>query len=177
MTTQRREPIMAQTGEASAELVRVPLSDCPAVPIFLTNSAMEDWLAAHGVKVKPDHAGRPSIDLVTAYRLQAEAVAQAEAEQAQRQAAAERLTEEVDKAQRKRQELYEKTYLANLPPNGAAASTIALGEARQAAWKAIQKAERWLDPAVAQRLGPVSLDGLPGHPGFHMMNITILPPD
>lgn len=168
---------MARNVEGLAALVRVPLADCPYIPIYLNNAALGDWLTAHGVEVKPDHAGRPSIDLATAYRLQAESVAQAEAEQAQRQAAAERLTEEVDKAQRKRQELYEKTYLANLPPNGAAASTIALGEARQAAWKAIQKAERWLDPAVAQRLGPVSLDGLPGHPGFHMMNITILPPD
>ena len=163
---------MARTNDPAA-LARVPLSDVPAVPIFSRNGQVFEWLKARGVEVKPDHADRPSITLADAYRLQAESVAENEAEQARRQAAAENMSAQIDKAQQRRQELYAKTYLANLPAG--IASTMALTEARQAAWVAVRSAEKHLPPEVAQRLGPVSLDGLPGNPGFHMMNITMLP--
>lgn len=156
-----------------AALIRVPLSDVPAIPIFFRFDALEKWLHDQGVEVKPDHADRPSIDLATAYRLQAESVAGYEAEEARRQAAAEKLADQVDKAQRRRQEVYTKAYLAALPAAGM--STMGLTEARQRAWVAALSAEKNLPPEVAQRLGPVSLDGLPGAPASHMAGGTLLP--
>lgn len=170
---------MARTTTDPATLIRVPIADCPYIPIYL-GSGLHEWFKANRVEVQPDYADRPSIDLPTAYRLKAEAEAFSEAEGKRRQAAAEKLTEDVDNAQRRRQEVYSKTYLANLPAGtggNTLASTIALTEARQAAWIAVRAAEKHLPPEVAQQLGPVSLDGLPGNPGFHMMNITLLPPE
>lgn len=166
---------MARNTDDLAALIRVPLSDCPAVPIFLRYDALQEWLDEHRVEVKPDHADRPSIDLATAYRLHAESVAEYEAEEARRRAAAEKLAADVDKAQRRRQEVYSRAYLAALP--GAGMSTMGLTKARQDAWLAVRAAEKNLPQEVAQRLGPVSLDGLPGAPGFHMMSGTMLPDD
>lgn len=166
---------MARSNDDPAALIRVPLSDCPAIPIFHRYDALAAWLDARGVEVKPDHADRPSIDLATAYRLQAESVAEYEAEEARRQAAAEKLAAQVDKAQRRRQEVYSKAYLAALPAAGM--STMGLTTARQKAWLAVRAAEKHLPPEVAQRLGMVSPDGLPGAPDFHMMSGTLLPDD
>jgi len=166
---------MARSTDDLAALIRVPLAECPAIPIFLRTSALAEWLAANGVDVKPDHAGRPSIDLPTAYRLQAEAEAGIKAEDARRRAAADKLAAQVDKAQQHRQDTYVKAYLAALPATSG--STHGLTEARQKAWRAVRAAERNLSPEVAQRLGPVSLDGLPGAPSFHMLGGTLLPPE
>lgn len=166
---------MARSSDDPAALVRVPVAECPAVPIFLTNAGLAEWLAARGVEVKPDYAGRPSIDLPTAYRLQAEGEAGVKAEEARRRAAAAALGAQVDKAQQHRQDTYVKAYLAALP--NTSGSTHGLTEARQKAWRAVRAAERNLSPEVAQRLGPVSLDGLPGAPSFHMLGGTLLPPE
>ncbi|CAL8980362.1 hypothetical protein PROP_03140 [Propionicimonas sp. T2.31MG-18] len=167
---------MARTPSINlAELVRVPLADVPGIPHFILNSALNDWLRAKRVVVKPDHAGRPSVDLPTAYRIQEEMEAETAAEEARRQAQAEKLADAVAEAQRRRQEVYTAAYLAcGLNHSAGFAQVI---DARKAAWKAVAKAEAGMPAEVARQLGAVSIDGLPGAQNFPMMNLTLVDPE
>lgn len=83
--------------------MHVPLSEVRGVPTFLSWENLQRWLADHKVDVQEDWGGRPSVDLPTAWRLKAEADADAariEAEQRKRQehdAAVQAATQELKK--------------------------------------------------------------------------------
>lgn len=152
---------MARTPSINlAELVRVPLADVPCFPHFLRFDLQQDWIRSKRVEIKPDWAGRPSIDLPTAYRLQAENEADMAADEARRRAEAEKLDAAVTNAQERRQKIYTEAYLANLP--GGTLSDGRMNEVRKQAWLAVYKAEKGLAPEIAMRLGGVSQNGLPG---------------
>jgi hypothetical protein len=48
------------------------------MPVFIAGPDFSAWCAAHQVSIEPDHLGRPSVDVPTAYRPRAEADEQAE---------------------------------------------------------------------------------------------------
>ena len=66
-----------QTSPSSTCMHRIPVDDV-AMPVFLTGPDFTAWCEAHQVSIEPDHLGRPSVDVPTAYRLWAEADEQAE---------------------------------------------------------------------------------------------------
>jgi hypothetical protein len=49
-----------------------------AMPMFVSGPDFTEWCEAHQVEILPDHLGRPSVDVATAYRLRAEADEHAE---------------------------------------------------------------------------------------------------
>jgi len=60
-----------QTSTSPACLCRIPVDEV-AIPTFATGVELADWAEAHGVSIEPDHLGRPSVDVPTAYRLRHE---------------------------------------------------------------------------------------------------------
>jgi hypothetical protein len=48
------------------------------MPVFISGPDFTAWCEAHEVVIEPDHLGRPSVDVATAYRLRAEADEHAE---------------------------------------------------------------------------------------------------
>lgn len=74
------------------------------------DAALNAWCVEHDVEVLPDYAGRPSVDLPTAYRLHAEA---AEASRVSQEAFAERKAREAEAAaaeMQRRREIWQTTY-------------------------------------------------------------------
>jgi hypothetical protein len=131
-------------------MCRVPITDA-AVPTFSTEAEFTTWTRANRVEVAPDHIGRSSIDLPTAYRLHADASARAEAHA---RAEAERIAR--DKAElAAAQDLRQSTYMAALAK--ARSSRKNHHEASQKAWDAVAKVESNTPDRIRHRLAGVSV--------------------
>ena len=75
LTKVQPDPMTRQTS--SSCMCRIPVDEA-AIPGFSTGDELAEWCRAHGVTIEPDHLGRPSVDVPTAYRLRAESDAQSE---------------------------------------------------------------------------------------------------
>jgi hypothetical protein len=64
---------MARHDTPSSTCMHRIAVDEVAMPLFVDGEQLADWCAAHGVEIRADHLGRPSVDVPTAYRLRAEA--------------------------------------------------------------------------------------------------------
>ena len=116
------------------------------MPTFNTAAELTTWARANRVEVAPDHMGRPSIDLPTAYRLHAEDSARAEAHA---RAEAERIARdraELDAAQDRRQS----TYMAAFAK--ARSSRKSDREASELGWEAVWKVEKNTPDHIRHRL-------------------------
>lgn len=118
---------------------RVPLADIPVIPLFVTGESREIWLKEHNVTVELDWAGRPSVDLETAWRLkdlldrQQELVLKEERKRAEHDAA-------VAAAQREADETFHRVFteVCNVKPSGVEATVAA----RQAVMDLVKKLPR-----------------------------------
>jgi hypothetical protein len=131
-------------------MCRVPLTDA-AVPTFRTAAEFATWAKANRVEVLPDHMGRPSLDLPTAYRLHGEASARAEVENRAETERVARDKAELAAAQERRQA----TYLAALAK--ARSSRKNHHEASAIAGEAVAKAEKDTPDRIRHRLAGVSV--------------------
>jgi hypothetical protein len=64
-------------SKATGCMCRIAVDEV-AMPMFVSGPDFTEWCEAHQVEILPDHLGRPSVDVATAYRLRAEADEHAE---------------------------------------------------------------------------------------------------
>jgi hypothetical protein len=140
-------------------MCRIPVHEA-AIPVFASGFELAEWAKAHKVSVEPDHLGRPSVDVETAYRLRDEADEAAERHEKQRRADAERLSRVLAAAQENRQAAYAKAYVAAAKAGKSPALAGAAGR------EAIAAAEADLDVSIRNQLGAVMVPDIGAGFGF-----------
>jgi hypothetical protein len=137
---------------------RVPLSEA-AVPAFVRTDELLRWADQHGVGLEMDHINRLSVSVDDAYRLRDEANAASEKHAAEEAARKAKLQADIDKAQEKRQRAFSDAYTASMAADAWPSKAMDAGRA------ALAEAERGLDSAVRNQLGPVAVPDVPVNAG------------
>jgi hypothetical protein len=136
----------------------VPLAEA-AVPTFNRTEELLRWADQHGVSIEPDHRNQLSISMDDAYRLRDESNAVMERHAAEEAARKAKLQADIDRAQEKRQRAFSDAYTASM------AADAWPSKAMDAGREAIAEAERNLDSAVRNQLGPVAVPDVPVNAG------------
>jgi hypothetical protein len=119
--------------------------------VFARTDELLRWADEHGVSLETDHMNRLSVSVDDAYRLRDESNAVMERHAADEATRKAKLAAEIAKAQEKRQKAYSAAYIASVRATG---HPFSAGDAGR---QAIEEAERNLDPAIRNQLGPVAI--------------------
>lgn len=136
------------TNNGGGCLCRVPIAEA-AVPVATSRVELDAWAAANEVEILPDHMGRPSIDLPTAYRLFEQQQATVAAHRAAEEAKAVRERTALEDAQRARQKTHEQHYIRNMNKGLGSSKSSLL------AWEAVHASEEGLPQSIKDKLGQV----------------------